>query len=151
MILEAYDWLRALHILAIIAWMAGLLYLPRLYVYHCGATPGGELDETLKIQERRLIKGIMNPSMIAAWIFGALLIWSNAERAGGWEVFGHWAWTVKFLAVIAMTGLHHVYALRFKRFQAGTNDWSDKRYRILNEMPFVLALIIVPIVVVVLK
>ena len=151
MILAAYDWLKALHILAIIAWMAGLLYLPRLFVYHCGAVPGGELDETLKIQERRLLKGIMNPAMIAAWVFGLLLIWSNAERAGGWAIFGHWAWTVKFLAVIAMTGIHHISALRFKHFQAGTNDWSDKRYRMLNEIPFLLAFIIVPIVVVVLK
>ena len=66
----AYDWLRALHILAVIAWMAAMLYLPRLFVYHCGARPGGELDETLKIQERRLLKGIMNPAMIATWLFG---------------------------------------------------------------------------------
>ncbi|WP_203291096.1 CopD family protein [Maricaulis parjimensis] len=151
MILAAYDWLKALHILSIIAWMAGLLYLPRLYVYHCGAIPGGELDETLKQQERRLLKFIMNPAMIAAWIFGLLLIWSNAERAGGWSIFAHWAWTVKFLAVIAMTGIHHLYAVRFKRFQDGTNDWPDKRYRMLNEVPFLLAFIIVPIVVVVLK
>jgi putative membrane protein len=151
MILAAYDWLKALHILAIIAWMAGLLYLPRLFVYHCGAVPGGELDETLKIQERRLLKGIMNPAMIAAWVFGVLLIWSNAERAGGWSVFLDWAWLVKFAAVIAVTGIHHIYLARQKRFEAGTNDWSDKRYRLLNEIPFVLAIIIVPIVVVVLK
>ncbi|WP_300542666.1 CopD family protein [Maricaulis sp.] len=151
MILDAYDWLRALHVLSVIAWMAAMLYLPRLFVYHCGATPGGELDETLKIQERRLLKGIMNPAMIAAWIFGVLLIWSNAERAGGWAVFLHWAWMAKFALVFAMTGLHHVYAARFKRFEAGTNDWPDKRYRILNEMPFLLALAIVPIAIVALK
>ena len=151
MILAAYDWLKALHILAIIAWMAGLLYLPRLFVYHCGAVPGGELDETLKIQERRLLKGIMNPAMIAAWVFGVLLIWSNAERAGGWSVFLDWAWLVKFAAVIGVTGIHHIYLARQKRFEAGTKDWSDKRYRLLNEIPFVLAIIIVPIVVVVLK
>lgn len=151
MILAAYDWLRALHILSVIAWMAGLLYLPRLFVYHCGATPGGELDETLKIQERRLLKGIMNPAMIATWTFGALLIWSNAERGGGWSVFLHWGWFAKFTLVALMTGIHQIYAARFKRFAAGTNDWTDRRYRVINEIPFVLALLIVPVAVVVLK
>ncbi|WP_339746328.1 CopD family protein [uncultured Maricaulis sp.] len=148
MILAAYDWLRALHILSVIAWMAGLLYLPRLFVYHCGAIPGGELDETLKLQEQRLLKIIMNPAMIATWVFGLLLIWSNAERAGGWSVFLSFAWFGKFALVSIMSGLHHVLALRYKRFQAGTNEWSDRRYRILNELPFVLAILIVIIAVV---
>tara|TARA_R110000868_G_scaffold45045_1_gene149818 strand:- start:76127 stop:76582 length:456 start_codon:yes stop_codon:yes gene_type:complete len=151
MILDGYDWFRALHILSVIAWMAGLLYLPRLFVYHCGAIPGGELDTTLKLQERRLLKLIMNPAMIATWIFGSLLIWSNAERAGSWTIFLSWAWMAKFLLVSAMTGLHHIIALRFKQFQAGTNTWPDRRYRILNELPFVLAILIVIIAVVVLR
>lgn len=151
MMLAAYDWLRAFHILAVIAWMAGLLYLPRLYVYHCAAKPGGELDETLKLQEQRLLKVIMNPAMIVVWILGLTLIWSNMERAGGWAVFQGWAWTAKFVLVILMTGLHMVFSARFKRFQNGTNDWSDKRYRMLNEVPFVLAIAIVLIAVVALK
>lgn len=151
MILAAYDWLRALHILAVIAWMAGLLYLPRLFVYHCGAIPGGELDTTLKLQEQRLLKIIMNPAMIAVWVFGLLLVWSNAERAGSWSVFVSWAWAWKFTLVSLMTGLHHVLALRYKRFQDGTNDWPDRRYRILNELPFVLAILIVLIAVVALR
>ena len=151
MILAAYDWLRALHILSVIAWMAGLLYLPRLFVYHCTAQPGGELDETLKLQERRLLKIIMNPAMIATWIFGSLLIWANYERAAGWEIFLSWAWIVKFVMISAMTGIHHVYALRFKRFEAGTNDWPHKRYRILNEIPFLFAIITVLVAVVALK
>lgn len=151
MILAAYDWLRALHILSIIAWMAGLLYLPRLFVYHCSAIPGGELDTTLKLQERRLLKIIMNPAMIAAWVFGLLLIWSNAERAGGWSVFVSWAWFWKFTLVSIMTVLHHVLAIRYKRFQTGNNEWSDRRYRILNELPFVLAILIVLIAVVALR
>lgn len=148
MILAAYDWLRALHILSVIAWMAGLLYLPRLFVYHCGAIAGGELDETLKLQEKGLLKIIMNPAMIATWVFGLLLIWSNAERAGSWSVFLSVAWFGKFALVSVMTGLHHVLALRYKRFQAGDNEWSDRRYRILNELPFVLAILIVLIAVV---
>lgn len=151
MILAAYDWLRAFHILAVIAWMAGLLYLPRLFVYHCEAIAGGELDETLKLQEQRLLKIIMNPAMIATWVFGALLIWSNAERAGGWSIFLSWAWAGKFVLISVMTWMHHIYALRFKRFRDGTNDWSHKRYRILNEVPFVLAIATVLIAVVALK
>ncbi|WP_291843741.1 CopD family protein [Maricaulis sp.] len=151
MLLAAYDWLRAFHILAVIAWMAGLLYLPRLFVYHCDATPGGELDETLKLQEQRLLKIIMNPAMIVAWIFGLALVWSNADRAGSWSVFLGWAWLAKFLLIVGMTGLHHVFATRFKHFQAGTNDWGDKRYRLLNELPFVLAIAIVIIAVVALN
>jgi putative membrane protein len=151
MILAAYDWLRALHILAVIAWMAGLLYLPRLFVYHCSAIPDGELDTTLKLQETRLLKIIMNPAMIAVWLFGLLLVWANAERAGGWAIFVSWAWFGKFALVSVMTGLHHVLALRYKRFQAGDNDWSDKRYRILNELPFVSAIGIVLIAVVALR
>lgn len=147
----AYDWLRALHILSVIAWMAGLLYLPRLYVYHAMAEPGGEFDRTVKDQERRLLKLIMNPAMISSWIFGLLLIWSNAERAGGWSIFLDWAWIAKFVLISVMTGVHHLYAIRFKHFQAGTNDWPHRHYRILNEIPFVLAILIVLIAVVALK
>jgi putative membrane protein len=151
MILAAYDWLRALHILSVIAWMAALLYLPRLFVYHCGATAGGELDETLKVQERRLANGIMRPAMIATWVLGLLLVWSNAERAGGWSVFLHWAWIAKFTLVVLMTGMHEILEARVKRFAAGTNDWPHTRYRILNEIPFLLAILIVPVAVVALK
>jgi len=151
MILAVYDWLRALHILAVIAWMAGLLYLPRLFVYHCSAIPDGELDLTLRLQETRLLKIIMNPAMIAVWIFGVLLVWANAERAGSWAVFLSFAWIGKFVLVSIMTGLHHVLALRYKRFQNGTNDWPDRSYRILNEMPFLAAILIVLIAVVALR
>ena len=151
MMAAAYDWLRGFHILFVIAWMAGLLYLPRLFVYHCQAEPGGELDETLKLQERRLLRFIMNPAMAGVWIFGLLLVWANAGRAGGWEIFLNWAWGVKFLAVSVMTWLHHVYALRRKAFEQGVNDWPQKRYRILNEAPAVLAIVIVLVATVILR
>jgi len=151
MILDGYDWFRAFHILSVIAWMAGLLYLPRLFVYHCGANPDGELDLTLKKQETGLLKIIMNPAMIATWVFGALLIWSNAERSGSWEIFLSWAWAAKFILVSLMTGLHHILALRYKKFQNDTNDWSDRRYRIFNEAPFILAILIVIIAVTALR
>ena len=146
-ILAGYDWFRGFHILAVIAWMAGMLYLPRLFVYHCTATPGGELDETLKLQEHRLL----NPAMIAAWIFGLLLIWANAERSGGWSIFLQWDWMVKFGAIVLMTGLHHIFALRKKRFEAGTNDWPQRKYRIYNEIPAALAIVIVLIATVALR
>jgi protoporphyrinogen IX oxidase len=150
-LIAAYDWLRGFHILAVIAWMAGLLYLPRLFVYHCEAEPGGELDRVLKLQERRLLKLIMNPAMIAAWIFGSLLIWSNAERAGGWSVFLEWDWLVKFVAISLLTGLHHVFAIRNQHFANGTNDWPQRKYRIYNEIPAMLAIIIVLIATVALR
>ena len=143
LILAAYDWFRGFHILAVIAWMAGLLYLPRLFVYHCTAEAGGELDTVLKLQEHRLLNFIMTPAMIAAWIFGLLLIWSNAERAGGWSIFHQWDWLVKFLSVLLMTGLNHVFAVRQRRFAAGNNDWPQRKYRIYNEIPAALAVIIV--------
>lgn len=142
-VLSAYDWFRGLHILSVIAWMAGLLYLPRLFVYHCNAEPDGELDRVLKLQEHRLLKFIMNPAMIAAWVFGLLLIWSNAERAGGWAIFHQWDWMVKFAGIVLMTGLHHIFALRKQRFESGTNDWPQRKYRIYNEIPALLAIVIV--------
>jgi len=142
-LIASYDGLRGLHILSVIAWMAGMLYLPRLFVYHCKAIPGGELDVVLKLQEHRLLKFIMNPAMIAAWVFGLLLVWSNAERAGGWSIYLEWDWLVKFGAISLMTGLHHVFALRKKRFEAGTNDWPQRKYRIYNEIPAILAIVIV--------
>ncbi|MBE9065031.1 CopD family protein [cf. Phormidesmis sp. LEGE 11477] len=150
-LISAYDWLRGFHILAVIAWMAGMLYLPRLFVYHCNAEPGGELDRVLKLQERRLLKLIMNPAMIAAWVFGALLIWSNAERAGGWSIFLEWDWLVKLAAISVMTGLHHVFAIRNQHFANGTNNWSQRKYRIYNEIPAVLAIVIVLIATVALR
>lgn len=150
-LLSGYDLLRGLHILAVIAWMAGLLYLPRLFVYHCDATPGGELDETLKLQEERLLRVIMNPAMIAVWVFGLLLVWSNAARSGDWSMFLTWPWISKLLLVSAMTWIHHVYALRRKAFAAGTNEWPQRRYRMLNEVPFLLAIFIVLIATIALR
>ena len=151
MILDGYDWFRAFHILAVIAWMAGLLYLPRLYVYHCDASPGGELDTTLKLQESRLLNVIMTPAMMMTWVFGVLLIWSNIERANGWAIFMDIAWIAKFTLVLVMTGVHGLLSSRLKKFADGTNEWSHKRYRMLNEIPFVLAIIIVLIAVVALR
>lgn len=137
-----YDLLRGLHILAAIAWMAGLLYLPRLYVYHCAATQGSETDATFKVMERRLLRGIMNPAMIATYLFGIGLILADATLRG-WG-FMHQPWMLAKLAgVLVLTGAHGYLAKARKRFEAGTNDKSEKFWRLTNEIPFVAAIIMV--------
>lgn len=136
-LLQNYEWLRALHIISVIAWMAGLLYLPRLFVYHADAPAGSELSETFKTMERRLLRYIMNPAMIAAWIFGGGMLWANpALFSEGWM-------HVKLTAIILMTGLHHVFARWRKGFMRDENTRSATYFRWANEAPTVLMIIIV--------
>ena len=137
-ILNHYNWVKALHVIAVMAWMAGLLYLPRLFVYHAGAAAGSELSETLKIMERRLLRYIMNPAMIAAWIFGGLMLWANwgGLMAQGWM-------HAKLTAVILMTIVHHLYARWRKEFAADANTRPAKFYKIWNEVPTALMILIV--------
>ena len=133
-----YDYIKALHVIAIIAWMAGLLYLPRLFVYHTDAEKGSELSETLKIMERRLFKIIMNPAMIAAWLFGGLMLYAH------WDLFKISGWMhAKLSLVLLMTGVHHVQLKYLKAFSADNNEKSAKFYRIFNEVPTVLMIFIV--------
>lgn len=135
---EYYEWFRAVHLIAVIFWMAGLLYLPRLYVYHSTAALGGELDETLKIQERRLLKIIMNPSMIAAFIFGVILIGLRAD------VFSTSVWLyIKLAGVFALIGFHGMLSADRKKFEAGQRPRSEKFYRMINEVPPIIAIIVV--------
>ena len=137
-----YDLLRGLHILAAIAWMAGMLYLPRLYVYHCGAVAGGELDSTLKVMERRLLRGIINPAMIVTFIFGIGLIVADATIRG-WG-FIHQPWMLAKLAgVLFLSAWHGYLAKARKRFEAGTNTKSEKFWRATNELPFLAAILMV--------
>lgn len=138
-----YEWLRALHIISIICWMAGLLYLPRLFVYHAGADKGCDLSETFKTMERRLYKFIMNPAMGASWLFGLLMIWANPAMLQG-QGWLH----AKLLLVVFMTGAHHVMGKYVRLFAADENTKSDKFFRILNEIPTVLMLLIVILAVV---
>jgi len=140
---QNYDWWRAGHIISVIAWMAGMLYLPRLFVYHFRARPGDELDKTLIIQEQKLLRLIMNPAFVLTWIFGVLLVFSNAGRAGGWSLFLSPPWAVKFTLVIIMTVVHHGFALARKRFAGGGRPLSEKAWRILNEVPAILMIFIV--------
>ena len=135
-----YGWIKALHVIAVIAWMAGMLYLPRLFVYHAGAAPGSELSETLKVMERRLLRGIMNPAFVAVWTFGSLLLWVQ-----DWHQ--HWL-HVKLTMVIVMSGLHHLFAYWRKVFAADRNTRPPRFYRMVNEIPTVLLIIIVVMVIV---
>ena len=134
-------WLKALHIIAVIAWMAGLLYLPRLMVYHADAEPGSKQAETFKVMEWRLLRVIMNPAMIVVWITGPLLAW----QLGVWQ--DRW-FLAKLLLVFALTGFHHALGLWRKAFAAGRNARSTRFFRLVNELPTLLMIGIVILVVV---
>lgn len=132
-----YEWLRAFHIMAVIAWMAGLFYLPRLFVYHVSAEKGSDKSETFKVMERKLLKFIMNPASIVSWIFGGLMIWANPGMfSEGW-------FHVKLTGVIFMTGFHHFLAKNVRVFAADENEFSERFFRIINEIPTILMIIIV--------
>lgn len=138
---SAYDWIKALHVIAVIAWMAGLLYLPRLFVYHCEAPPASESSETFKVMERRLLRAIMNPAMIATWSFGILLAFQGGWWRAGW-LHG------KLALVLALSAAHVFLANTVKDFAAGRNARSSRFYRVLNEVPTLLMIGIVVLVVV---
>jgi putative membrane protein len=138
---DFYPWLLALHIIAVIAWMAGMLYLPRLYVYHAHAKPGSELSETFKVMERRLLRAIINPAMIAAWILGLLLAWQGHHWGEGW-------FHAKLALLVCMQLVHAGYARWRRRFAADANTHGERFYRIMNEVPTVLMILIVLLAVV---
>lgn len=141
---QHYDLLRGLHIIAVIAWMAGMLYLPRLYVYHTRAAAGSEMDETFKEMERKLLRIIINPAMIATWLFGLLLIGANTGlRGGDWTWLGQPWMVVKLVSVILLSGWHGFLAGARRKFEAGANTRSEKFWRMSNELPFLLAIVIV--------
>ena len=136
-----YEWVKAFHVIAVIAWMAGMLYLPRLFVYHCEADPGSRQSETFKVMERRLLRIIINPAMILTWLLGLLLAWEH-------EIYRmHW-FEAKFVLVVALSGVHGVYVRCVKDFAADRNRRSQKYYRVLNEIPTVLMIGIVILAVV---
>ena len=136
-----YDWIKAFHIIALIAWMAGMFYLPRLFVYHAVAAIGSPQSETFKIMERRLLRAIINPAMVATWILGLWLAWQ-----GGW--FGApWLWA-KLVLVLLLSGAHGLFARWVKDFAADRNRHSQRFYRIANEAPTILLIGIVILVVI---
>lgn len=143
-LIGAYPWIKALHIIAMVTWMAGLFYLPRLFVYHAErASPGSELSETLKIMERKLYRFIMAPGMMATWSFGILLALTPGiiEWGAGW-------FYVKLIAVLALSGFHGWLGRGLRDFAEDRNRLSGRRYRIMNEVP-TLALILIVVMVVV--
>ena len=136
-----YLYLKSLHIVAMVAWMAGLLYLPRLFVYHAGVPVGSPQSETFKVMERRLLKAIMNPAMIATWVLGLYLAWD-----GGWFWSG---WLhAKLALVIGLSALHGMMAGALRHFAEDRNTRSATYYRVLNEVPTVGLVLIVILVVV---
>ena len=138
-----YPWIKVLHLAAVISWMAGMFYLPRLFVYHAErAEVGSELDMTFQLMELKLLKVIINPAMIVAWVCGLIMIWQGAFDFGL-----AWSW-IKIIAVLLMSGFHGWLAARRKEFAAGTNTRSGRAYRIANEVPTVLMLIILVMVIV---
>jgi protoporphyrinogen IX oxidase len=131
-----YEWLKAFHIIAVIAWMAGMLYLPRLFVYHCQADAGSMQSETFKVMERRLLRAIMTPAMIVTWGLGLWLAWRGNWFAAPWL-------HVKLALVIGLSGVHGMCSRYVKDFAADRNRKSQKFYRIINEVPTVLMILIV--------
>ena len=136
-----YEWLKAFHIIAVIAWMAGMLYLPRLFVYHCEADVGSIQSETFKVMERRLLRVIINPAMIATWVLGLWLAWSGDFLKAPW-LHG------KLVLVLAMSGVHGMLSRYVKDFAADRRRKSQKFFRIINEVPTVLMILIVILAVV---
>jgi protoporphyrinogen IX oxidase len=138
-----YLWVKALHVIAMVAWMAGMFYLPRLFVYHCQTTPGSTDSERFKVMEYRLMKQIINPAMYATWTFGILL----ALTPGVIDWHEGW-WHTKLLAVTLMAGVHGALSVWRRAFMEDRNTHSERFYRIMNEAPTVLLMIIVIMVIV---
>lgn len=135
-----YDWLKALHIISIIAWMAALFYLPRLYVYHAEAAPGSDRIAAFKVMERRLYKAIMTPAMVAAWVFGLLTAYYGGWFASGW-------FHAKLLFVLILSGFHGFLGAELHRLATDAGTRSPRFYRIVNEVPTALMIVIVILVV----
>lgn len=138
-----FNLLLGLHILSIIAWMAGLLYLPRLFVYHIKHHDEPKVTAVFDVMERNLLRMIMTPAMIAAWLFGLGLVIYHVTQFEGWKFFAEPWFDVKLVGVVLLTGYHHLLAARFKKLQRGEPIGSERFWRMINEVPFVLAIIIV--------
>ena len=136
------EWVKAAHVISVIAWMAGMLYLPRLFVYHSVAEVGSDKSETFKVMERRLLRGIINPAMIATWVFGLWMI------IGGWVSLSDGWLHAKLVLVLLLSGVHGMLAKYVRLFAQDKNTKSQKFFRILNEVPTVLMIGIVILVIV---
>jgi protoporphyrinogen IX oxidase len=139
--LEYYEWIKALHVIAVIAWMAGMLYLPRLFVYHCQADAGSKQSETFKIMERRLLQAIINPAMAVTWVAGLWLAIESGHYRSGWM-------QSKFVLVLVLSAAHGFFACWTREFAEDRNTHSQKFYRVINEVPTLLMIGIVILVIV---
>jgi putative membrane protein len=139
----AETWVKALHVISVIAWIAGMMYLPRLFVYHSAAEKGSIQSETFKIMERRLFHGIVSPAGGLTWLFGLTMVFTPGivDWSQGWP------W-VKAVAVIALSGIHGFYARQVRSFATDTNTRPQGFWRVVNELPFVLVIVIVIMVIV---
>ncbi len=142
MLLEYYNWIKALHVIAVISWMAAMLYLPRLYVYHTGAEPGSAQSETFKIMERRLLRAICTPAMIVTWVMGLLMLHANPGLLEQGWMHG------KITLVVLMSGLHGLFSKWRKDFAADRNTRPAGFYRAWNEAPTVIMIAVVILVIV---
>jgi len=137
----AYLWIKAVHVIAIIAWMAAMLYLPRLFIYHCDAPKGSQQSETFKVMEKRLLRIIMNPAMVIAWVLGMWLAWKGGHLASGW-------FHAKLAAVLALSAAHGHFSAAVRAFAEDRNERSARSWRMINEVPTILMIVIVILVVV---
>jgi len=137
----AYLWMKAVHVIAIISWMAGMLYLPRLFIYHCDAPLGSQQSETFKVMERRLLTIIVNPAMIVSWVLGLWLAWQGGFLSAGW-------FHGKLAMAVALSGVHGYFAGAVRRFGQDRNTVTARQWRLWNEVPTVLMIGIVVLVIV---
>lgn len=137
----AYSWLKAVHVIAVISWMAGMLYLPRLFIYHCDAPPGSEMSETFKVMEGRLLRIIINPAMIVTWVLGLWLAWQGGLFTAGWL-------HAKLALVLVLSGVHAYFSGAVRRFAEDRNTVTSRQWRMWNEVPTVLMILIVILVIV---
>ena len=138
---DAYAWVKAVHVIAIIAWMAGMLYLPRLFIYHCDAPAGSQMSETFKVMERRLLRIIINPAMVIAWVLGLWLAWQAGVLLSGWFL-------AKLALVIGMSATHGFLSGATRKFAEDRNTISARHWRMINEVPTLLMIGIVILVVI---
>ncbi len=138
---DAYAWVKALHVIAVISWMAGMLYLPRLFVYHADATAGSDKSETFKVMERRLLRAIINPAMIVTWATGLWLAWKVFGFLGGWL-------HAKIALVVVLSGVHGYLSASVRRFAGDANEKASRHWRIVNEIPTLIMIAVVILVIV---
>ena len=137
----AYLWVKAVHVIAVISWMAGMLYLPRLFIYHCDSEIGSKQSETFKIMEQRLLRVIINPAMIITWVLGLWLAWQGGFLTALW-------FQAKLVCVILLSATHGYYSAAVRKFAEDRNDKTTRHWRLMNEVPTVLMIVIVILVIV---